>query len=81
MLDIHMIVWLFPIIFMFHDFEEIVMIEPWFTKNKETVKVRFPKISARMLPYADSLTTTSLSLGVAGMFMLICVVTITAYMT
>jgi len=34
-----------------------------------------------MLPYADSLTTTSLSLGVAGMFMLIYVVTITAYMT
>jgi len=66
---------------MFHDFEEIVMIEPWFTKNKESVKFRFPKISAKMLPYAKSLTTASLPLGVAGMFILICIVTITAYIT
>ena len=77
--DINAIIWLFPIIFMFHDFEEIIFIKPWFTKNRERIIVRFPKISERFLPYSDSLTTSSFSLGVAGMFILISVVTITAY--
>ena len=80
-MDIHMIIWLFPIIFMFHDFEEILMIEPWLIKNKERGNVMFQKISERLLSYTDSLTTASLSLGVAGMFILICVITITAHLT
>jgi len=81
MFDINIIIWLFPIIFMFHDFEEIIIIKPWFVKNGEQIKARFPKISKRLLPYTDSLTTSSLSLGVAGMFMLVCIVTITANLT
>ena len=81
MLDIHIIIWLFPIIFMFHDFEEIIFIKPWYTKNRERVQVRFPKLSSKLLPHIDSLTTSSLSLGIAGMFMLIGVITVTAYIT
>jgi hypothetical protein len=81
LLDIHLIIWLFPIIFMFHDFEEIIFIKPWFAKNRNRLKERFPKIAERLLPHTDTLTTSSLSLGVSGMFILICVVTITAYIT
>jgi len=81
LLDIYMIVWLFPIIFILHDFEEIIFIKPWFEKNRERLTVRFPKMSKRLLAHTDSFTTSSLALGVAGMFMLISVVTITAYMT
>ena len=81
MLDIYIIIWLFPIIFMFHDFEEIILIKPWFTKNRERIRVSFPKISGILLPYTDTLTTPSLSLGVAGMFMMVCVVTVTAYLS
>ena len=81
MLDIYTIIWLFPIIFMFHDFEEIIFIKPWFTKNRERIRAGFPRISGKLLPYTDSLTTSSLSLGIAGMFMLVCVVTVTVHMT
>jgi hypothetical protein len=66
---------------MFHDFEEIIFIKPWFIKNSERIKARFPKISEKLLPFTDSLSTSSLSLGVAGMFIMICTITITAYMT
>jgi len=66
---------------MLHDFEEIIFIKPWFAKNRERLTARFPKISQRLLAHTDSLTTSSLSLGVAGMFTLICVVTIMAHMT
>lgn len=38
-------VWLFPILFIFHDMEEIVGFGWWINKNKEMLITRFPKIS------------------------------------
>lgn len=37
-------VWLFPLLFIFHDMEEIVGFIPWYRKNKSTLEERFPKI-------------------------------------
>ncbi|MDO5344506.1 MAG: HXXEE domain-containing protein [Lachnospiraceae bacterium] len=37
-------VWLFPILFIFHDMEEIIGLIPWYQKNKELLGKRFPKI-------------------------------------
>ncbi|MCL1974964.1 MAG: HXXEE domain-containing protein [Firmicutes bacterium] len=81
MVDIYLIIWLFPLIFMFHDFEEIIFIKPWFKKNRERIKKRLPKISKILLSYTDVLTTSSFAIGVMGMYILICAVTITAYIT
>ena len=79
--DIYLIIWLFPIIFMLHDFEEIIFIKPWFAKNRGRLAGRFPKLSARMWAHADSLSTSSLAFGIAWMFLLVSVVTVTAYLT
>ena len=81
MKDIHLIIWLFPIIFMFHDFEEIIFIKPWFAKNRECLIAKYPRLSQKLVLRYSSLSTSALALGIAGMFMLICIVTITAYMT
>ncbi|MCL1982805.1 MAG: HXXEE domain-containing protein [Clostridiales bacterium] len=81
MSDVRFIVWLFPIIFMFHDFEEIIFIKPWFERNRERVRERFPRVAKRLLPFTDALTTPSLSLGVAGMYVLVCAVTVSAQIT
>lgn len=38
-------VWLLPIIFIFHDMEEIIGFIPWYKKNKHFLDHRYPKIS------------------------------------
>lgn len=37
-------VWLFPILFIFHDMEEIIGFIPWYQKNKKMLEKRFSKI-------------------------------------
>ena len=70
------IMWLFPIIFMIHDFEEVIMFKPWVTKNAGFIKKRFPRLAARMLPHMEGLSTSSFALGVAGMFLIVSAVTL-----
>lgn len=38
-------VWIFPILFIFHDMEEIIGFIPWYKKNKEILEQNYPKIS------------------------------------
>lgn len=38
-----------PIVFMIHDFEEIIMSKAWLTKNREELKRRFPKMERFMV--------------------------------
>ncbi len=44
MLDTHTLIWLFPIAFMFHDFEEILLFEPWLKKNAGDIEARLKPI-------------------------------------
>lgn len=41
--EIQILIALLPILFMVHDFEEIIMFEPWLAKNRAELKRRFPK--------------------------------------
>lgn len=66
---------------MFHDFEEIIFMRAWISKNKSYLCVRFPVLSKRLLPHFENITTSSFALGVAEEFILISVITIVAYMT
>lgn len=36
-IDLRTLIWLFPIMFMFHDFEEIIFGEPWLKKNADEI--------------------------------------------
>lgn len=36
-MSIHTLIWLFPIAFMLHDFEEIILGEPWLRKNASEI--------------------------------------------
>jgi len=77
----NMIVWLFPILFMFHDFEEIIFIKPWTAKNAERLRNKYPALSEGLLRQFVSVSTSAFSLGVAEEFILISTVTIAAYLT
>ena len=81
MTDIKVIIWLFPILFIFHDFEEIIFMKSWVSKNRHYLCERFPKLSKRLLPHFDNITTSSFALGVAEEFILITVITVVSYMT
>lgn len=69
-------VWLLPVIFMIHEFEEILMIEVWFTRYKEKIKTVWPKRMPFGLDHADQYLTVSIALGIFCQFVflvLICI--------
>jgi hypothetical protein len=78
--NIQVIIWLFPILFIFHDFEEIIFMQVWISKNKRYLCDRFPILSKKLLPHFDNITTASFALGVAEEFVLISIITVVSYM-
>jgi len=65
------IVWLLPIVFMLHDFEEIIFFKSWLNKNKAYLAKRFPQIPQWVWTHADSLSTPAFALAVAEEFVLL----------
>lgn len=78
--DIQFLIWLFPILFMIHDFEEIIFMRAWLGKNKSFLQMRFPRLSKKMLPHFEQLTTSAFALGVAEEFILISIITVVSYL-
>ena len=76
MMDFKTIVWLLPIVFMFHDFEEIIFFKGWITKNRQTLAERFPKLSKRFITRFEALSAQAFALAVAEEFIILSVVTI-----
>ncbi|MFT8390990.1 MAG: HXXEE domain-containing protein [Sporolactobacillus sp.] len=79
--DMRLVVWFFPILFIFHDFEEIIFMQPWIGKNKIYLGERFPKLSKRIVLHFEKITTSSFALGVAEEYSLLTIVTVISYMT
>ncbi len=79
MLDINFLIWMLPIFFIFHDFEEIIFMKSWFEKNGEELKLKYPKIAKKMLPHMEEITTASFALGVCEEFVLVTIVTVLTY--
>lgn len=74
--DFSFIVWLFPIIFMLHEFEEIIFMKHWLSKNKTFLSKKFPKIAERFLSRFENLSTPAFTVAVAEEFILLAVITI-----
>ncbi|AAK78698.1 hypothetical protein BJV85_003287 [Clostridium acetobutylicum] len=70
------IIWLFPIIFMIHDFEEILMINVWQEKNKQYIQSR----KGKYIPYNFNGSTASIAFGVALEFVIISALTTICYL-
>ncbi|CAM2858771.1 HXXEE domain-containing protein [Paenibacillus sediminis] len=67
LLSIHTVIWLFPIAFMFHDLEEIVMVESWMKRNRAHL---YNLLSARMVNVMErnfSMSTASFAVAVSVM--------------
>lgn len=77
--NIQIIIWLFPIIFIFHDFEEIIFMQAWISKNRSYLYKRFPKFSKKLIPHFDNITTASFAVEIAEEFILISIITVICY--
>lgn len=74
-LSIVTLMWLLPIAFMVHDFEEIIMMRPWYRKNERYLKARFPRLISRIAVTA-TLSTPAFALAVLGEFIVLSAVTL-----
>ena len=64
--DMNAIVWLFPILFMLHDFEEIILVEAWRKRNKNELEMK----KSRRLVFSGCNKTPAFSIGVAIEFLI-----------
>jgi len=79
MSNMQAIIWFFPIVFIIHDFEEIIFIQSWISKNRYYLCEKFPTLSKKLLPHFDNITTASFAFGVAEEFILIMIITTISY--
>jgi hypothetical protein len=74
-MKIETMMWLLPIVFMLHDFEEIIMFRPWLDKNRDLLARRFPWLVNKVLPTYVQMSTSGFAFAVAIIFLLISAVT------
>jgi len=72
----NIIVWLLPIVFMIHDFEEIIFFKSWISKNRDYLAKKFPKLSKRFLFRLENLSTPAFAIAMAEEFILLCMITL-----
>lgn len=76
MSDFLYIVWLFPIVFIFHEFEEIIFFESWIKKNRVYLLERYPRLAKRLLSHIEGLSVPAFTIAVAEEFLLLNIVTV-----
>lgn len=77
-LHILTVVWLFPIIFMFHDFEEILTVESWVKQNKDFVFKKIPPFMHKHFYSSFQITTVQFAQDVFRIFLAITASTLIA---
>lgn len=70
-LDVQTLIWLFPIIFIFHDFEEIIMLEAWVKKNSAQVLKKMPVKLANRVEKQFSMSTAQMAVAVLFIFLFV----------
>lgn len=78
LMKIETVMYLLPLVFMLHDFEEIVMMKSWVAKNSTELRRRFPLLTEKLLGHFTGLSTASFALAVAEEFVLISAITVAA---
>jgi len=69
--EVQTLIWLFPILFIFHDFEEIIFVEKWIQTNSPLLHKRLPKKMAAGIVKQLSMTTAQFSVAVLIIFLFV----------
>jgi uncharacterized membrane protein YjjB (DUF3815 family) len=59
------LIWLLPVVFMIHDFEEIIMMRPWLIKNWANLEKRFPAKAIRAMARQKDISVSAYALAVS----------------
>lgn len=70
-----------PIVYMLHDFEEIIGMKPLAKSNEKYLYKKFPRLASKLVPHLKSTSTEGFALCVAILFTIISFVTISALYT
>ncbi|MGO4886187.1 HXXEE domain-containing protein [Anaerobacillus sp. MEB173] len=70
-LDVETLIWLFPIMFVLHDFEEIIMIEKWIKRNSSVIYEKVPRKVADRVIKQFSMSTAQFSVAVLVIFVFV----------
>ncbi|MBU7592443.1 HXXEE domain-containing protein [Metabacillus halosaccharovorans] len=62
--------WLFPIMFLLHDFEEILFVELWFKKNYSKASKKVPKFFIKTFQNMSKVTAAQFTLPVVFQFLI-----------
>ena len=74
-MDTKLLIALLPLVFMLHDFEEIIMFKPWLEKNRDEIRLRFPRIDKTLSKNHDHLSTSAFAIAVLNEFFIITFIT------
>ena len=75
MAKISLIMMLLPIVFVVHEYEEIIMFRRWIDRNREELRKRFPKIESFFTRRGHlDYSTATFAVGTAHEFILISIV-------
>ncbi|QVK16885.1 HXXEE domain-containing protein [Mycoplasmatota bacterium] len=66
------VIWLFPIVFMLHDFEEIIFMKWWIQRNRLVLLKKFSKISK----VYNEFSTEAFALAVSEEFIILFLITL-----
>ncbi|WP_379141779.1 HXXEE domain-containing protein [Paenibacillus sp. sgz500992] len=77
-IDTISLLWLLPVCFMFHDFEEILTVESWAGKYGSRVEAALPKYMSTMYRSTMRMTTRAFAMDVLFVYILIVTVTVLA---
>lgn len=77
-IDMISLLWLLPVCFMFHDFEEILTVESWGKKNGPSINAKLPRAMRNMYSSMMAMTTKKFATDVLFVYILIVTVTVAA---
>lgn len=64
-------VWVLPVLFLVHEFEEIFMIEAWYERRKEKISKIWPQKKPFGLDHAGPFLSASISIGIFSEFIVV----------
>jgi hypothetical protein len=69
------VMWLLPVMFMIHDFEEIIMMKPWSNRYTAILNDRLPKRLRQMANHTLNLSTPAFAFAVLWIFLFLAIFT------
>lgn len=67
-MEIVMLIWLFVVVFMIHNFEEIILIERWFNRTYPIVKHRIPSFALSDIEKMKTITAAQFTFSILILF-------------